>query len=117
MTNNYFCLQQNVNRKCPVTKLEPVWTIKCIDCPSIIQFKNLHVRNTNLRNSIEKYGINNFNFDILVTIKNNLFTQELLNNLEVEYIKYYDATNMKYGYNKNTGGAYGLMTEDVKHKM
>jgi hypothetical protein len=37
----YFCLQQNVNRKCPVTKQEPIWTIGCDTCPSIIQKEKL----------------------------------------------------------------------------
>lgn len=49
--------------------------------------------------SIRKYGVGNFNLEVLEECK-----QEELNEKEMYWIKYYDATNKKRGYNIKLGG-------------
>lgn len=54
-----------------------------------------------LYNSMNKYGIENFSFTVLI---DNIESPEELSNLEVEYIKKYNSTDRNYGYNLQTGG-------------
>ena len=54
-------------------------------------------------NAIQKYGWDNFEHIILE--QNNNWTYEQLNNKEKEYIKLFDSTNPKYGYNICDGGS------------
>ena len=50
--------------------------------------------NEYLENAIKKYGIDNFNFEILEECKKNE-----LNEKEIFYIKLYKSVNRRYGYN------------------
>jgi hypothetical protein len=52
-----------------------------------------------LYRSIRKYGIENFIFEILEECN-----EEELNDKEIYWIKYYDATNKEKGYNIKLGG-------------
>ena len=63
--------------------------------------KNGHVRNEHLLNSIKKYGFNNFKVNKIFDIA---FSLEELNIKEELWIKYYNSTNKKYGYNFRYGG-------------
>lgn len=74
--------------------------------------KNTH--NEHLRRSIEKYGIENFYVDKEFDVA---FSQEELDRLEDLYIKTYNATDKRYGYNKKFGGSYGKHTEEIKKKI
>lgn len=58
-----------------------------------------HHRNSHLQYAWNKYGESNFNHVIIEECK-----LEELNNKEKEYIKLYDSTNRKYGYNITIGG-------------
>ena len=73
--------------------------------------KNTH--NEHLRMSIKKYGIDNFyinkEFDVA-------FSREELNIKEILWIKYYNSTNEKYGYNISLGGHIEL-SESTKQKI
>lgn len=55
--------------------------------------------NCHLYRSIRKYGIENFTFEILEQCN-----EEELNDKEIYWIKYYDATNKEKGYNIKLGG-------------
>ena len=70
--------------------------------------------NEHLKNSIYKYGEENFEiieeFDIA-------YSKEELDKLEDMYIKLYNTTDGNFGYNKMYGGSNGLHTEEVKEKM
>lgn len=70
--------------------------------------------NEHLRNSIEKYGENNFEiieeFDIA-------YSREELDRLEDMYIKLYDTVNSKFGYNKRYGGINGKYLEGRSRKI
>ena len=70
--------------------------------------------NEHLRNSINKYGIENFyinkEFDIA-------YSKEELDKLEDMYIKIYNTTDDRYGYNKQDGGANGKMSNETKEKL
>lgn len=73
-----------------------------------------NTHNNHLRNSIEKYGIDNFEiideFDIA-------YSKEELDKLEDMYIKIYNTIDYKYGYNKKYGGHNGKWTNESKAKM
>ena len=49
--------------------------------------------------AIKKYGLNNFDFDILIECP-----EENLNYWEKFYVKYYCSDNVEYGYNMTSGG-------------
>ena len=74
--------------------------------------KNTH--NQHLKNSIQKYGIENFEiieeFDVA-------YSKEELNKLEYMYVKIYDLINPKYGYNKKEGGGNNRLSEETKQKI
>ena len=67
--------------------------------------------NEHLRNSINKYGIENFyinkEFDIA-------YSKEELDKLEDMYIKIYNTIDKNCGYNNRYGGTHGKMTEERK---
>ena len=64
-------------------------------------------------NAIIKYGWDNFNHQIIC---NNL-TKENAELLEKEYIKIYNTTDEKYGYNIQKGGGITNLTELTKYKI
>ena len=73
-----------------------------------------YVHNSYLKNSINKYGIDNFEiikeFDIA-------YSKEELDDKEKYWINYYNSTNRNYGYNREYGGSNGIPTEEAKKKM
>ena len=58
--------------------------------------------NSQFHQAIRKYGLENFDFEILAEISLEDYSQELLNNLEKFFIKYYNS--YKNGYNATEGG-------------
>lgn len=64
-------------------------------------------------NAIKKYGWDNFEHNILYS---NLSKEEACKK-EQELIKFYNATNRKYGYNSTTGGEIFKMNEEVRQKI
>lgn len=67
--------------------------------------KNITIRkNTKFGNALRKYPIDNFNFSILCTIRTSdlIKLDNILNNLEMYFIKKYDSLNI--GYNLTLGG-------------
>jgi len=73
-----------------------------------------YTHNDHLKNSIQKYGIENFEivkeFDVA-------YSKEELDKLEDMYIKIYDTNNHKYGYNKQFGGANGKPSQETCELM
>lgn len=74
----------------------------------------LNTHNKHLKSSLEKYGIDNF---IIIKEFDKASSKEELDLLEDMYIKIYNTTNDKYGYNKRFGGHRGKNSEETKHKM
>lgn len=74
--------------------------------------KNTH--NKHLRNSIKKYGIENFVIDKCVC---KCETKEELDRVEQFYIYVYDAMDPEHGYNKREGGNGGKLSNETKQKM
>ena len=70
--------------------------------------------NQHLSNSISKYGIENFTINEHFDVAHSM--QEL-NELEEMYIKMYQTTNAKYGYNKKQGGDNKKYTQESKDKI
>lgn len=71
---------------------------------------------TNLRfyKAIKKYGWHNFKHELIFW---NL-TETEANMFEIELIKYYKATDIKYGYNVKAGGNIGIVhTQETKDKL
>ena len=70
--------------------------------------------NDHLYKAINKYGFNNFKvieqFDVA-------FSKTELDIKERTYIKLYNSTNRKYGYNYKDGGSYGKHSKESKIKM
>lgn len=70
--------------------------------------------NSHLLNAIEEYGFNNFEVDKYFDIA---YSEEELNKLEYMYIKIYQCTNKKYGYNNREGGNNGKLSEETKQRI
>lgn len=73
-----------------------------------------NTQNKHLKSSFIKYGINNFKIDKEFDIA---YNKEELNEKEIYWINYYNATNPKYGYNKKEGGECGSLNDECKEKM
>jgi len=70
-----------------------------------------------LKRSIKKYGKENFSRE---TIEGNINSEELLNEREKYWIKFFDAKNPEVGYNLTDGGDGSLgckKTEEAREKM
>lgn len=76
--------------------------------------KNTH--NAHLKKSIAKYGIENFEVDKCFDFA---YSAEELDELEQYYIKMYNSTDEKYGYNKESGGTggKGIPSEQTRRLM
>lgn len=70
--------------------------------------------NRHLKNSIKKYGIENFD---VVKILDIAFSKTELDIKEDFYISYYDSCNKTKGYNKQSGGSNGIPTEETRKKQ
>lgn len=73
-----------------------------------------YTHNEHLRSSIDKYGIENFYIDKEFDIA---YSKEELDKLEDMYIKIYNSTNKKFGYNKKTGGSNGSLSDEARQKI
>lgn len=82
--------------------------------------------NSQFHQAIRKYGLENFEFEVIAELTQKEYTKETLNNLEKFFIKYYDSYNN--GYNASPGGEESgipspgekngralLKTEDVEY--
>lgn len=70
-------------------------------------------QNTHLQNSFNKYGFENFKFEV-IDIAQNI---NELNEKEINYIKQYNSTNKKIGYNIESGGKNSIPTTETLEKM
>jgi group I intron endonuclease len=75
--------------------------------------KNKFGKKNHIRNSIAKYGAENFTIEEIDRAEN----IEELNEKEVYWIDFYDARNPEKGYNIREGGANKTHREDSKLKM
>lgn len=58
--------------------------------------------NSQFHQAIRKYGLQNFDFEVIAELTPEEYTRELLNQLEIFFIKYYDSFHN--GYNASEGG-------------
>lgn len=64
---------------------------------------------------MQKYGVENFNIEIL---QDNINSKEELDKYEIYYINYYNSTNHNIGYNIELGGnSIGKHSESTKRKI
>ena len=69
--------------------------------------------NKHLQNAWNKYGENNFSFEIIYECDKN----DDLNNLEKYYITKYNTIDSSIGYNLTTGGEGYNLTNEIKNKI
>ena len=74
--------------------------------------KNKHI-NRHLQNAWDKYGENNFKFEIIKECNNT----DNLNELEKHYIKKYNSNNINFGYNLTSGGEGYELNDSVKKQI
>lgn len=75
--------------------------------------RNKRHGNVHLQNAFDKYGESNFKFTVL----NYATSQKILDQLEKDYIKYYDCLNQKKGYNLREGGNGGKLALETRLKI
>lgn len=77
-------------------------------------YKGLHCKTqTKLYNSFLKHGVENHNFEIIHTCK-----EEELNDLEIYYINFYNTFNTEHGLNLREGGnSGGRLSDETKKKQ
>lgn len=76
--------------------------------------------NGHLYNALLKYGVENFSFEVLkefTTEYPEVLLQKHLDRIESMFIKYFDSTNRKKGYNKKSGGSHGKHCEETIKKL
>ena len=73
-----------------------------------------YTKNIHLKNSIDKYGIDNFSVYKAIDIA---FSRTELDIKEQIWISFYRSYDEKFGYNKTKGGGSPVFTEEVKENM
>jgi len=73
--------------------------------------------NLHLKAAIKKYGLENFNFEVIRIVSDSGLTQILLDTLEIKYVKECKSHDRLYGYNKTYGGNGGKRTEETIQKI
>ena len=75
-------------------------------------------KNSYFYNSITKYGIENFDVEILIEGK---FSKLELNEMEIRFIELFNSTNKLFGYNMTKGGNGGCISrkqsDETKRKI
>lgn len=108
MTGIYL-IQNNVNNK--------MYIGQAVDIEARWQYhfstlKNNKHPNRHLQQSVNKYGLDQFTFEILCEC-----SEEQLNTLEQYYIYCLDTTDPNIGYNRQWGGQSNRPSEETKRKM
>ena len=71
--------------------------------------------NSYLKSSIQKYGMENFKIYECIDVG---YDREDLNNKEIFWIKFYQATNPEHGYNRHSGGSLDFnLPEESRQSM
>lgn len=100
-----YIITNKINNKCYIGQsinIQNRWnTHKC--CYDNI---NYPLYNSQLYMAMRKYGIENFEFSILIEINQEDYNKEYLNELERHFIEQYNS--FKDGYNATPGGEYGV---------
>lgn len=73
-----------------------------------------YTHNPHLKNSYNKYGIENFEVTEILDIA---FSKSELDIKEQHWILYYNSMNPKFGYNKSNGGNTNIPTDEIKAKL
>lgn len=92
-------ITNTINNKCYIG--QSVDVERRMNVHKINLLNNKH-GNEHMQNSFNKYGIDNFKFELLIEC-----SREKLDELEIKYIKEYNSTNRDLGYNISSGGSNG----------
>jgi group I intron endonuclease len=76
--------------------------------------KRLGGPNQHLRSSIAKYGLENFEFSMLLICPS---LPALLDAAEIACIQLYQSTDLTKGYNKKSGGSHGQHSPETRAKI
>ena len=104
MTCGIYKIENKVNKKCYIgqsTNIEKRWQSHRI----IGKNENAKEKNYPLYKAMYKYGLDNFNFEIIEECN-----RELLDEKEIYWINFYDS--LKNGYNQVPGGTYFMPCTD-----
>lgn len=71
-------------------------------------------KNTRLFNAIRKYGIKNFQIELVVESDNK---QWILNVMEPHYIRFWNTQDSEIGYNMSSGGDCPIQSEETRKKL
>lgn len=93
-------ITNNVNGKCYIGQ--------SIRVEDRLQEHRHNSSNEHLRNSISKYGLQNFTFEVIHEVDD----RSVLDELEIEYIRQYHSTDPSRGYNVGYGGQAYRTDED-----
>jgi group I intron endonuclease len=112
-TCGIYCIQNSINKKRYVGQSRNIY--KRLSTHRRNLLRNMHC-NPYLQNSVNKYGLEKFSFNILEEC-----AIEDLNKKEIYYINYYKTTNRKFGYNILFGGNSGTSgrtaSEETRRKI
>jgi len=73
--------------------------------------------NTHLKSAFDKYGVVNFDFEVIKELHDTPLTQIFLDAYEKKYIMEYCTTDQTKGYNQREGGAGGSPSEETRAKI
>jgi len=76
--------------------------------------RNIHT-NTHLQHAFNKFGKDNFVFDILCEIDKNDIVK--IDEMERHYISFYQTLDEKHGYNLMEGGKHPVLTKEHREKL
>lgn len=80
------------------------------------QYRNHHASGIRLQHALEKYGSSTFTFTLLRELPENV-DQDFLDVYEDFFIRIFEATDPKKGYNSKTGGYRGSPTEETRKRI
>ncbi len=83
-----------------------------INCEKRFNEHKSSEHNKHLKRAYDKYGLENFSFEVLEETE-----ESLLNERETYYIEFFNSINPKIGYNKRAGGDKPYYSDEMKAKL
>ncbi len=108
-----YCIENTINNKKYIGQSKNIY--QRISTHNACFKYNSKKENQYLLNSVNKYGIENFKYYVLVSISE--YDENLLKQLELHYMKKYNVTNSLYGYNckEDNSNECNIVRESTKN--
>lgn len=88
-----------------------------VDIESRFKYHKKYCQNKYLYASMQKYGIENFDFSVIKVISDSALKFLLLDAYEEHYINFYNTMDRNHGYNRMHGGQPGRLCEESRELM